>query len=195
MSELQAAAAISAALLEAGNDAVGFVIVGSGPNSASPHHEPTERKLTRGDVVVCDFGGIVGGYRSDITRTLVIGEAPQGFSTAYGVVRTAQERGVEASLPGTPASQIDAVAREVIEEAGLGAYFIHRTGHGIGLDAHEHPYIAGGSSDVVEGSMCFSIEPGVYMEGKWGIRIEDIVVAEHPRARRLNEAPREVIYL
>lgn len=193
MTERETAASISAALLGAGADAVGFVIVGSGPNSAGPHHDPTDRRISGGDVVVCDFGGIVCGYRSDITRTMVFGEPPDGFEEAYDVVRAAQQRGVESASSGTPASEIDRAARAIIVDAGFGEYFIHRTGHGIGLDAHEAPYIAEGADEVIEESMCFSIEPGIYLEGAWGIRIEDIVVATEAGGVRLNEASREVI--
>lgn len=193
MTEREAAAAVSTALLEAGNEEVGFVIVGSGPNSASPHHAPGDRKISGGDVVVCDFGGIYRGYRSDITRTMVIGRPPDGFEEAYELVRTAQQRGVEAAGAGTPAGEVDRVTRGVIADAGYGDHFIHRTGHGIGLDTHEAPYIRASSREILEESMCFSIEPGVYLEGKWGIRIEDIVVATVSGGVRLNEASRQAI--
>ncbi len=193
MSERDAASAIASALLEEGNDGVGFVIVASGPNSASPHHEPGNRRIADGDVVVCDFGGIADGYRSDITRTMVFGEPPEGFESAYAILREAQQRGVEVSAAGASAGEIDRAVRRVIEEAGYGPYFIHRTGHGIGLDPHEPPYIVGGSQERIDESMCFSVEPGIYIEGRFGMRLEDIVVATKTGGRRLNQVPGEVI--
>ncbi len=194
MTEREAAQAISSALLESGCDDVEFVIVASGPNSASPHHEPSDRRISRGDVVVCDFGGPVSGYHSDITRTMVFGNPPEGFDRVYAVVLEAQRSGVEAASSGTAAATVDRAARAVIEKAGYGDRFIHRTGHGIGLDIHEAPYIAENAVDVLEEGMCFSIEPGIYLEGVWGIRIEDIVVAGKNEGIRLNRSSRDVIY-
>jgi Xaa-Pro aminopeptidase len=195
MTEREAAAAISNALLDEGNDAVGFVIVGSGPNSASPHHNPSDRTISQGDVVVCDFGGVRCGYRSDVTRTMVFESTPEGFDLAYDAVRAAQQKAVEAAASGTVASEIDRAARSILAEAGYDQFFIHRTGHGIGLDPHEEPYIAEESETIIESSMCFSIEPGIYLEGAWGIRIEDIVVATDSGGLRLNTVSTEAICL
>jgi Xaa-Pro aminopeptidase len=145
--EADVAADLGRLLLEEGNDAVAFTIVGSGPNAASPHHEPGRRPIAPGDAVVLDFGGWVGGYCSDVTRTVVVGDAPPRFHEVYEVVREAQERAFHAIRPGTPAEDVNRVARDVIEKAGFGEWFIHRTGHGIGLEEHEPPYIVAGNHE------------------------------------------------
>ena len=173
-----------------GHDTMDFWIVASGPHGASPHHEPGDRVMQRGDAVVVDFGGYQDGYCSDTTRTFVIGEAPYGFDAAYGVLQTAQAAAVDAVQPGVAAESVDAVARDIIDEAGYGDLFIHRLGHGIGMDTHEHPYIIEGNEMVLEPGMAFSIEPGIYTPGEWGMRIEDIVVVTDDGVERLNRTDR-----
>jgi Xaa-Pro aminopeptidase len=173
-----------------GHDEVGFTIVGSGPNGASPHHEAGERRIVGGDTVVLDFGGAMRGYRSDITRTVHVGRnAGHEEQKVHDVVRRAQEAGYAAARKDASAESVDAAARRVIDEAGFGAFFIHRTGHGIGLDGHEHPYLVRGNSETLEPGMAFSIEPGVYLPGRFGVRIEDIAVIDTDgSARPLNRA-------
>lgn len=186
---------ISDALLAEGCERVNFAIVASGPNAASPHHEPGAREIAPGDALVCDFGGTVDGYCCDITRTFVIDEAPDGFMHLYEVLARAQESAVAAVRPGVPAERIDAVARGVITDAGYGEAFIHRTGHGIGLEEHEEPYLVAGNAEPLEPGMAFSVEPGIYLRGRYGARIEDIVVVTDSGAERLNHASREPVVL
>ena len=167
---------ISERLLEEGHQRVNFAIVGSGPNSASPHHEPGPRVIQRDEAVVCDFGGSLDGYCSDITRTVFTGVPPAEFRDLYAVLERAQAQAVGAAMPGTPAEDVDAVARRLIDEGGYGPYLVHRTGHGIGLEEHEDPYLVGGNCDALVPGHAFSVEPGIYVPGRWGARIEDIVV-------------------
>jgi Xaa-Pro aminopeptidase len=183
-------------IVEAGHDEPLFWIVGSGPNGASPHHEPGTRMLRRGESVVLDFGGRAGGYCSDMTRTVAIGE-PEDHEVreVHAVVAEAQEAAFRTVRPGLPAEEVDRAARSVIEDAGYGHAFIHRTGHGIGLDAHEDPYIVEGNATPLEPAMSFSIEPGIYLAGRFGVRIEDIVLVTADGAQRLNHAPRELAIL
>jgi Xaa-Pro aminopeptidase len=169
-----------------GHESVGFAIVASGPNGASPHHEPTDRTIEPGDAIVVDFGGHQGGYASDTTRMFVVGDPPDGFDAAYTVLRAAQEAAVEAVKPGVPAESIDIVARTIIADAGYGEHFIHRVGHGIGLDTHEPPYLVEGNEQVLKPSMAFSVEPGIYLPGRWGMRLEDIVVVTDVGVESLN---------
>ena len=169
-----------------------FTIVASGPNGASPHHEPGARAIRAGEEVVMDYGGTVGGYHSDITRTVVVERPPEGFAQVYDVVREAQEAAFQAIRPGVPAEEVDAAAREVVAMSGYGDRFIHRTGHGIGLEVHEPPYIVAGNGRPLEPGMCFSIEPGIYLDGRFGVRIEDIVTVTDTGAQRLNRAPRDL---
>lgn len=185
---------ITELMLAAGHVAAEFVIVGSGPNSASPHHDVSDRVLEEGDIVVVDIGGVMpDGYVSDCTRTYAVGSAPADFAEDYAVLMRAQEAARAAVRPGVTCESIDAAARTVLEEAGLGAYFLHRTGHGIGLEAHEDPYIVTGNALVLEPGMAFSIEPGFYRSGQAGARIEDIVVCTESGARVLNQQPRELV--
>lgn len=174
--------------------AVDFVIVGSGPNGANAHHDFSDRVLEDDDVVVVDIGGTYGpGYHSDCTRTYCVGDsAPAEFSDYYKALLRAQEAAVQAVKPGVTAESIDAVARDILSDAGLGEYFIHRTGHGIGLSTHEEPFIMQGNQLVLQEGMAFSIEPGFYIEGKYGARIEDIVVVTADGCHRLNNQPREL---
>jgi Xaa-Pro aminopeptidase len=179
-------------ILDAGHERVNFAIVASGPNGASPHHEPGERVIETGDVVLCDFGGTMQGYCSDITRMFVVGEPSPQVRDAYDALTVAQQRGVEAATVGTTCEAVDAVTRSVLAEAGLDDLFIHRTGHGIGMDAHEDPYVVAGNSTPLAPGHAFSIEPGVYLPGAFGLRLEDIVVTTDDGPVRLNDAPRDL---
>jgi Xaa-Pro aminopeptidase len=183
---------LAARILEHGHQRVNFAIVGSGPNGASPHHEAGERVIGDGDVVVCDFGGTMDGYCSDITRVFVVGEPTSEVRDVYEVLAEAQDRAVRAATIGTTCEAIDAAARGIINAAGFGAYFVHRTGHGIGLEEHEEPYIVAGNRRPLEPGHAFSIEPGIYFPGRFGMRLEDIVVATDAGPLRLNEAGREL---
>ena len=177
-------------LLEAGHDTADFAIVGSGPNSASPHHHPGERVIAAGDAVVLDIGGSRDGYGSDTTRTAFVGEPPSDFAELYSVLQRAQAAACEAVAPGVPAEEIDAAARDIIADAGYGEQFVHRTGHGIGMETHEEPYIVAGNTEPLEPGEAFSIEPGIYVSGRWGARIEDIVVCTDDGSERLNTSDR-----
>jgi Xaa-Pro aminopeptidase len=195
--EAEVGADIAAAILAEGHVSVDFTIVGSGPNGASPHHELSDRVVEDGDVVVVDIGGETAtGYRSDCTRTYAVGRAP-GAEVAewYAVLQEAQRASTAAVRPGVTAEQVDAAARDVLTAAGWGEYFIHRTGHGIGLDTHEAPYIVAGNDLPLEPGMAFSVEPGIYLPGRCGARIEDIVVCTDDGVTALNEGPRELVVL
>ena len=180
-------------LIRAEHDEVAFVIVASGPNGASPHHAVGDRVLQRGDAVVVDIGGIKDGYYSDMTRNYAVEVLPDGYAELHAVLEEAQERAVAAVAPGVPAADIDAAARRTIEGAGYGDRFMHRTGHGIGIEVHEEPYIVGSNTAPVTAGMAFSIEPGIYVPGRYGARIEDIVVVTDDGAARVNHRPREVL--
>ena len=190
--EEEVALLLGSLLTEAGHESVSFTIVGSGPNGASPHHEPGGRTIRAGDPVVLDFGGRIGGYCSDLSRTVCVGDPPRGFQEVYEVVREAQEAAFQAVQPGIAARDVDEVARAVIEGAGYGERFIHRTGHGIGLEEHEPPWIASDNDQSLEAGMTFSIEPGIYLDGRFGVRIEDIVSVTETGAQRLNRASRDL---
>jgi Xaa-Pro aminopeptidase len=195
--EAQVGADIAAAIVEEGHTAAAFVIVGSGPNGASPHHDVSDRVIESGDVVVVDIGGpLPSGYYSDSTRTYAVGAEPSArVQEAYAALQDAQERAVAAVRPGVPAELVDAVARARLTDAGLGERFLHRTGHGIGLDVHEDPYIVGGNTTTLAPGMAFSVEPGIYLDGDWGARIEDIVVVTDDGCERLNTRPRDLVVL
>jgi Xaa-Pro aminopeptidase len=195
--EAEVGADIAAAIVEEGHTRADFVIVGSGPNGASPHHDVSDRVIEQGDVVVVDIGGpIAEGYNSDSTRTYTVGEPRDSdVAATYAVLQEAQRAAVAAVRPGVTAEQIDAAARDVITEAGFGEFFIHRTGHGIGLDVHEEPYIISGNDLPLEVGMAFSVEPGIYQAGRWGARIEDIVVVTEDGVEALNTRPHELIAL
>jgi Xaa-Pro aminopeptidase len=191
-SETELAAELDRLLLEHGHQRVDFTIVGSGPNGASGHHEPGARRIAPGDAVVMDFGGVRDDYCSDITRTVFVGEPTDEQREVYAIVRAAQQAAFEAVRPGVSAQDVDRAARAVITEAGYGDRFVHRTGHGIGLEIHEPPYIVEGNATPLEPGMTFSDEPGIYLEGRFGVRIEDQVVVTVQGAERLNEASRDL---
>jgi Xaa-Pro aminopeptidase len=191
--EREVGADIAEAILAEGHATVDFVIVASGPNAASPHHEVSDRILEPSEAVVVDIGGTMpSGYCSDSTRTYAIGEPPAEFLAYYKVLYDAQQAACAAVRPGVTAESIDAAAREPITAAGYGEAFFHRTGHGIGLEAHEDPYIVAGNDEVLEPGMAFSVEPGIY-PGPHGARIEDIVVCTADGCERLNNTPRELL--
>lgn len=194
--EREVARDIADAILEAGHVSVDFVIVGAGPNGASPHHEVSDRVIRAGDPVVVDIGGTTeDGYCSDSTRCYVVGAPPSEYRELYAVLHRAQQAQVEAVRPGITAEQLDAVGRDLITEAGYGEHFLHRTGHGIGLECHEEPYIVAGNSRPLEEGMAFSIEPGIYLPGRFGARIEDIAVCTADGGERLNLTSRELVVL
>ncbi|AZA11460.1 M24 family metallopeptidase [Corynebacterium gerontici] len=172
---------------------VDFIIVGSGPHGADPHHDFSDRVIEEGDIVVVDIGGTLdSGYHSDCTRNYVVGEPSDEQQEIYHVLQKAQEAGLAFVKPGVRAGEVDKVVRDIIEEAGYGEYFIHRTGHGIGLSCHEEPFIIAGNDVVLREGMAFSIEPGVYFPGEWGARVEDIVILEADGARPVNLTPHEL---
>jgi Xaa-Pro aminopeptidase len=191
--EREVARDIAEAIVAEGHVRADFVIVGSGPNGASPHHEVSDRVIEAGDPVVVDIGGTTrDGYCSDSTRTYAAGEPPEEFRRLYEVLLTAQRAQTEAVRPGITAERLDAVGREIIANAGYGKNFIHRTGHGIGLEGHEEPYIVAGNERPLEPGMAFSIEPGIYLPGRFGARIEDIVLCTQDGGERLNLTSREL---
>jgi Xaa-Pro aminopeptidase len=191
--ERAVAADLAALLVANGHDTAEFTIVGSGPNSASPHHEPTGRTIEPGDAVVLDFGGAVDGYHSDITRTVSIGVPRPKITAVHAIVAAAQDAARRAIHPGVAIEEIDRAARAVVADAGYGERFVHRTGHGIGLELHEPPYAVAGDRTVLEAGMTFSVEPGIYLEGRFGVRIEDIVSVTDDGVDVLNEAPRALV--
>jgi Xaa-Pro aminopeptidase len=192
--EREVADDIAAAIVEEGHRTVEFVIVGSGPNGADPHHEVSDRVIEEGDIVVVDIGGAVpSGYNSDSTRTYVVGDPGAEEAEHIAVLVRAQQAAVDAVRPGATAAEVDAAARTVLAEAGLGEAFLHRTGHGIGVSVHEEPYIAPGNDLVLRPGMAFSIEPGIYFPGRWGARIEDIVIVTDTGAERVNLAPHALV--
>lgn len=189
---------IAAAILESGHETVDFVIVGAGPHAASPHHEVSDRRLAPGDAVVVDIGGSRAGYCSDATRTYVLGEPSAQLARLYDVLARAQQAARDAVRPGVSAQDVDRAARAVIGEAGYGERFIHRTGHGIGVETHEEPYIVEGSTRPLEPGMTFSVEPGIYLPDRYGARIEDIVAVTESipgsgGVRVLNHASRALV--
>ncbi|MFF1422212.1 aminopeptidase P family protein [Streptomyces sp. NPDC058280] len=190
--ECDVAADLAALLLRHGHSQVDFTVVGSGPNGADPHHEADERVIERGDMVVLDFGGLKHGYGSDTTRTVHVGEPTAEERRVHDVVREAQQAGFEAVRPGAGCQDVDRAARAVIAAAGYGEYFIHRTGHGIGVTTHEPPYMIEGEERPMVPGMCFSVEPGIYLPGRFGVRIEDIVTVTETAGRRFNNTSREM---
>jgi len=180
-------------MLAAGHQRANFAIVAAGANAASPHHEPTAaRTIADGDIVLCDFGGTMDGYCSDITRMFHTGELSSEIRDVYSVLVEAQEAGVRAAAVGTSCEDVDAASRQVITDAGFGDYFVHRVGHGIGTEAHEDPYMVAGNTLALEPGHAFSVEPGIYFPERFGMRLEDIVVATTEGPLRLNRAPRDI---
>ena len=191
---------IARRLVAEGHRHVNFAIVASGPNAASPHHDAGGRVISAGEVVLCDFGGTMVngdgvGYCSDITRCVWAGgvEPPGEFRDLYAILFEAQQAAVAAATVGTPCEDVDGVARRVITDGGYGPYFIHRTGHGIGIEEHEDPYIVGGNCEALTEGHAFSIEPGIYLPGQWGARLEDIVVASASGPDVLNTVEHELV--
>ena len=191
-SEAEVSADIGRRLIDEGHQRVNFAIVGSGPNSASPHHDAGPRRIGPGEAVVCDFGGVMNGYCSDITRTVFTGEPPPAFRRLYAVLHEAQAAAVASASVGTPCRSVDEAARRIITEAGYGECFIHRTGHGIGLEEHEDPYIVAGNDLALVAGHAFSVEPGIYVPGTYGARLEDIVVAQASGPRSLNRVDHDL---
>ncbi len=192
--EADVAADIAEAIVAEGHSAVAFIIVGSGPHGADPHHSYSERELQAGDIVVVDIGGAYEpGYHSDSTRTYSIGEPEPVVAQHYSTLQRAQRAAFAAVRPGVTAEQVDAAARDVLAEAGLAEFFVHRTGHGIGLSVHEEPYIIAGNELPLAEGMAFSIEPGIYFPGSWGARVEDIVVVTEDGALSVNNRPHDLI--
>ncbi len=190
--ERQVAARIRELMAAHGMPVVAFCIVASGPNGASPHHEASDRVIQFGDPVVIDFGGPYQGYYSDITRTVVAGEPEPDFVDVHRIVQAAQQAAFEAIRPGTSCQSVDRAARRVISEQGYGEYFIHRAGHGVGLSEHEAPYLVEGNLQLLEPGMVVSDEPGIYIPGRWGVRIEDTVAVTSEGAERFNQVSREL---
>ncbi|QEV20950.1 aminopeptidase P family protein [Streptomyces alboniger] len=190
--EMDVAADLAGLLRRFGHSQVDFTVVGSGPNGANPHHEAGERVIEHGDMVVLDFGGLLHGYGSDTSRTVHVGEPTAEERRVHDVVREAQAAGCAAVRPGAACQDVDRAARAVITEFGYGDYFIHRTGHGIGVTTHEPPYMIEGEEQPLVPGMCFSVEPGVYLPGRFGVRIEDIVTVTDDGGRRLNNTARDM---
>ena len=190
--EAAVAAVIRELLRSAGHDEADWAIVASGPNAASPHHTPGDRLIQNGDSIVLDIGGTANGYASDTTRTAFVDVPPEEFQDLYAVLQEAQAAASEAVRPGIAARAVDRVAREIISDAGYGALFTHRTGHGIGLETHEEPYIVESNEDVLREGDAFSVEPGIYVPDRWGARIEDIVVCTADGGERLNRSNRDL---
>lgn len=184
-SEMEVAWAAEVAFRQQGAEEVCFTLVASGPHGAYPHHHSGERRLQAGDAVIIDIGASLGGFKSDITRMVFLGRPSQEFLQAHAAVAEAKRRAIAAVRPGVTAGEVDHAARSTLEAAGYGACFVHRTGHGLGLEVHEPPWIMAGDATVLQEGMAFSIEPGVYLPGRFGVRIEDIVVVTPAGARNL----------
>jgi Xaa-Pro aminopeptidase len=193
--EAQVSADISQRLLDEGHDVVNFAIVAAGENAASPHHHPGNRVIRAGEIVLCDFGGTMADYCSDITRCVFLGQPSPEVSDAYAVLKEAQAASVASAVVGATCESVDAAARDIITAAGYGEYFVHRTGHGIGMEAHEDPYIVSGNTERLEAGHAFSVEPGIYIPGKFGMRLEDIVVATANGPLRMNAVSHDLVVL
>jgi len=192
MTERQLYDRLAGLMKKHGQDSVAFANPYSGPNSGSPHHIPGDRVVQEGDVVLFDFGGRYKGYYSDTSRTLVVGRMPDEFERVYNVVRGAQQAAIDIIKPGVPIGDVDIAARRYIAEAGYGPYFTHRVGHGLGLDEHEPPYLTSDNREPLKVGMTFSVEPGIYLPGRWGVRIEDTVLVTRMGGERLSECTREI---
>jgi Xaa-Pro dipeptidase len=197
VTERQIAAELLVNLLRGGSDPeLPFhPIVSGGPHSADPHASPSDRPLQTGDLLVIDWGAGYHGYISDLTRTFAIGAIEPEYQRIYELVRLANETGRAAGKPGAAAGSVDAAAREVIEDGGYGQYFFHRVGHGIGMEGHEPPYMFGANQLVLEPGMAYTVEPGIYLPGRGGVRIEDNVVVTETGTETLSDLPRELITL
>jgi Xaa-Pro dipeptidase len=193
--EAQVSADLSARLVAEGHDKVNFAIVAAGENAASPHHHAGSRMIDKDDIVLCDFGGTMDGYCSDITRCVHLGPPPTDIAEAYAVLHAAQRAGVAAGAVGVPCEEVDRAARRVIDDAGYGEYFVHRTGHGIGMEEHEDPYMVEGNTATLAAGHAYSVEPGIYVPGRWGMRLEDIVVATAGGPQPLNHADHSLVVL
>jgi Xaa-Pro aminopeptidase len=196
--EAEVSADLGRRLVDEGHQRVNFAIVAAGEHAASPHHEAGERVIRSGEVVLCDFGGTMAaeggaGYCSDITRCVAVGEPPAEVAAAYAVLHEAQQAAVAAAVVGTPCEEVDATARRIIAAAGYGPRFVHRTGHGIGVEEHEDPYVVAGNATPLEAGHAFSVEPGIYTPGEWGLRLEDIVVAAADGPDSLNRADHSLV--
>jgi len=191
MTELELAAVVKAHFQSEGATPA-FWIVGAGGNGAFPHHQTGNRKLEEGDAIVIDIGGRKQGFPSDITRMAVVGRPPEGYGQIHTIVEKAVQAALKAAKPGVKAKEVDAAARRVIADAGYGEFFVHRTGHGMGIDGHEPPYITATSETVLEEGMVFSIEPGIYLPGRFGIRLEDIVILREDGPEILSSLPRDL---
>ncbi len=186
--EAEVSADLSARIIAEGHQKVNFAIVAAGENAASPHHHAGQRIINDDEIVLCDFGGTMDGYCSDITRCVYTGDIASDVAEAYEVLLEAQQASVGSATAGTSCEDVDSAARDIIAAAGFGDYFVHRTGHGIGLEEHEDPYIVQGNRRALEPGHAFSIEPGIYVPGKWGMRLEDIVVSTATGPLALNSA-------
>jgi Xaa-Pro aminopeptidase len=195
VTELAVANEIANSFRAHGAEAVNFTIVAAGPNGAFPHHETGNRPLEMGDTIIIDIGATVEGYKSDITRVVQLGRPSDEVQKVYDLVREANRRGRAAAVAGARARDVDHATRSVIEQAGYGRYFHHRTGHGLGLEIHEPPWITSESDTVLEPGMVFSVEPGIYLPGKFGIRIEDIVAVTDGECRRLTGLDHNLIVI
>ncbi|MCU1355215.1 MAG: putative dipeptidase [Acidimicrobiales bacterium] len=196
--EADVSADIARRLVDEGHHRVNFAIVAAGENAASPHHEAGPRVIRSGDVVLCDFGGtLIGpdgaGYCSDITRCVSIGQPEPEVARAYAVLHEAQAAAVRSAVVGTPCEEVDATARSIIAAGGYGDRFVHRTGHGIGVEEHEDPYVVAGNTTLLEAGHAFSVEPGIYTPGRWGMRLEDIVVATDDGPDSLNRIDHDLV--
>jgi Xaa-Pro aminopeptidase len=193
--EAQVSAELSRQIREEGHERVNFAIVAAGENAASPHHHPGDRVIRAGEIVLCDFGGTMAGYCSDITRCVYLGPPPAEVAEAYAVLQRAQAAGVAAGVVGAPCEAVDRAARQIIADGGYGEYFIHRTGHGIGMEEHEDPYMVEGNRTPIAVGHAFSVEPGIYLPGRWGMRLEDIVAATPAGPEAMNTADHSLALL
>jgi Xaa-Pro aminopeptidase len=193
LTEAEVSTEIGARIVAGGHDKVNFAIVAAGENAASPHHHAGTRVIREGEIVLFDFGGTMAGYCSDTTRCVFTGDIAPDVAEAYEVLHTAQRAAVAAATVGTPCEDVDRAARQIIADAGYGEYFVHRTGHGIGMEEHEDPYIVEGNTRPLSAGHAFSIEPGIYVPGKWGMRLEDILVATPDGPRAVNASDHRLV--
>ena len=191
--EADVSADLGRRILGEGHQRVNFAIVAAGENAASPHHHASDRVINDGEILLCDFGGTMNGYCSDITRCVFLGDPPAEVAEAYAVLHEAQQAAVLAGTVGTPCEDVDRVARKIITDAGYGEFFMHRTGHGIGMEEHEDPYMVEGNGLPLEPGHAFSVEPGIYLPSRWGMRLEDIVVATADGPMAVNAAVHELV--